>query len=457
MPRGRARTLAAVVVSAAVWLELGSPARAAWVLDEGVSRADVVLARLADAGARLGSAACEARAERLAREGALAFFESSAPLFFHDLHTQGILSASPFAAPKTWIAGNLHPRAIRTLPGGVADSAVLDVAALDEAWPGSYLIDVYRFATALELLARHNRHALYAAELTAAAAYAAVTTFASQYASRLAFHNINAPRAREFALSEATGASGRLRSLLEDVESEALATARAAMLSQLACSWTAGGGGRGLRTVATAAAQSARCDPANPQLADVDEATRAAVVDAVAAYHASTSSCAACASAPGGASAFAVLDVAESTAEGPAAFVALLRGPTDADADDVLLQLRLQARPPAAVLASAAETSAVDAAIATEGERAALARRAMLAHPDPFTGHAQLPASVCEARLPAAAAAAGCAFVVHELSPYERVRGRSTRALGRPRHTLARALVCPTRPAARAARLGLGC
>lgn len=408
------RELAALVLAALA----AAPTHALWALDTDSSRQSAVRTALGKSAVRLTSEACGARASRLASSDALAFFEASAPLFFSDIAAQNVIGSSSFSSASTWIAGNLHPRSIRALPGAGADEVVLDVADMDDAWPSSYLIDVYHFAVGLELLARHNRRALYVAELTEERAWASVFAFVSSYAHAMERHATSAPPASDYAVSAATARDGALPTLLDSVSREPLPTARAALLSQLACSWS---GGRGLRTPSASALHAVECGPANHALGDVDAATAAQVSAAVAHY--AEHACPDCATAPDFPSAFTVLDVAEwredaDGSEGALAFALLLRGAPAAG--NVLLEARLQGTPAPAPSAPGYVADAVRAGLPSNAERVALARRAALIHPDVYTGWLSLPDSACAARLPRWAAEGGCSFSVKEITPRER-------------------------------------
>ncbi|MEO1370163.1 MAG: DUF2252 family protein, partial [Acidobacteriota bacterium] len=119
---------------------------------DGDARRTIVEAELDAAVAGLDAELRRERLDAMAPD-VFTFVRATAGLYHRDLLDSGAVAASPFhIGAVTWLQGDAHVRNV----GVFADDGgevVFGLDDFDQAWPGSYLVDVWRMASTLVLFA----------------------------------------------------------------------------------------------------------------------------------------------------------------------------------------------------------------------------------------------------------------------------------------------------------------
>ncbi|MBI5513701.1 MAG: DUF2252 family protein [Deltaproteobacteria bacterium] len=348
----------AAVPSAAeevTWRSRTGPSRRAYLLDE-----------LTRHNAPLEATARRQKYEAM-RASPFAFFRGSAHLFHRDAfggpsEAPGPLRRSPFAAPDavTWVLGDAH-----TANFGAFDDdrgqVVYDLNDFDEAWVASYVLDVWRLATSVALVAGENGtpDGAERAELLEA--------LAEGYLSALEGFRGN-DLERDAQVTEAN-AYGRLDEFLDEV-------ARDRSRRELLDDWTLVSGGR------------RRLRDDDPRLGAATADERAALAAGVTAYREGLTS-----DLRRDAGYFRVLDVARrldagTGSLGTARYYLLVEGPSGSLHDDRILDVKRQGSPSFLRYLSSQARAAYGARFpeGRAGCRVASAQRAMLARADDHAG-----------------------------------------------------------------------
>ena len=287
-------------------------------------------------------------------ESPFAFFRGTNHLFWADLANDSRLGEFGSSATRTVIQGDLH---VANLGAFDDDRGVVvyDLNDFDEALVADYQYDLWRTATSITLVARAaNLHD-----------HDALDDFSEAYLDAMhAFHGTD----------DELDAVALPAVLVDFVDHVASHESRAEMLAD----WT----------VVDAAGR--HFDLANPELAAVDPAREAELRAAMPAYGATLS---------GGltfnSTYFAVKSVAARLGAGIGSagrprFYLLVEGPSTADSDDRILDVKLETAPTAYAFLPAAERAAYDAAFPNPAERVVRAEKAMLDHVDDHLGWMQL-------------------------------------------------------------------
>ncbi len=287
-------------------------------------------------------------------ESPFAFFRGTDHLFWADLAHDARLDEFGSSATRTVIQGDLHVANI----GAFDDDrgvVVYDLNDFDEALVADYQYDLWRAATSITLVAR-------AADLHD---HDALDDFTEAYLDAMhVFHGTDDEL-------DAVALPGVLDDFVDHVTSH---ESRAEMLAD----WTVvDGTGR-------------HFDLTNPDLAAVDPAREAELRAAMPAYGTTLSGGLAFDPAY-----FAVKSVAARLGAGIGSagrprFYLLVEGPSTADSDDRILDVKLETVPTAYVFLSSAERAAYDAAFPNPAARVVRAEKAMLDHVDDDLGWMQL-------------------------------------------------------------------
>ena len=149
-----------------------------WTPEDGDARRARVATLVLAADAELPDAVRRAKhADMTAtRHG---FVRATALLFHRDIDERELLAASPFHGPDTitWIQGDAHIRNVGAFENDEGE-IVFDFDDFDQAWPGSYLLDVWRLATSMRVAAEDREIATEDAE-------DAIARFAEAYLDQL--------------------------------------------------------------------------------------------------------------------------------------------------------------------------------------------------------------------------------------------------------------------------------
>lgn len=315
---------------------------------DGPSERDVI-AMIAAWNHDLSAADRDAKYCKMA-QSPFAFFRGTNHLFWTDLAGDPRLDEFGSSGTRTVIQGDMHAANLGAFDddGGVV---VYDLNDFDEALVADYQYDLWRMATSIALVAR-------AADL---GEHDPIDDFTEAYLDAMhAFHGTDDE-------IDAVALPAVLDDFVDHVSDH---ESRAEMLDD----WTiVDAGGR-------------RFDLTNPELAAVDAAREAELRAAMPAYGATLS---------GGLSFdpayFAVKSVAARLdagigSAGRPRFYLLVEGASSADADDRILDVKLETLPTAYVFLPAAERAAYDAAFPNPAERVAHAEKAMLDHVDDHLG-----------------------------------------------------------------------
>jgi uncharacterized protein (DUF2252 family) len=355
-------------------------ASAAWVPVEGAAREAILVEELTRANAWIDPAVRAEKLDAMARSP-FVFFRGTAHLYYRDLADGGRRwERSRFASPAavTWVSGDLHTENFGAVegPGGVA---VYDTNDFDEAYVAGYLLDVWRLATSIVLVAEEN------GGFSPKQIEDAVSAMVDGYVDALG-RFADGASARTAAITK-DNAFGVLDEMLAKTEARA---SREATLD-------------GFTTV-DGAERRFRLDSA--RLAAVTEEERAALTAAIDAYGAAS------VRPPlrGDARYFRVLDVAKRLAAGTgslgtARYYVLVDGPSAATGDDRILDVKAQGAPAFVPYLAKGDRRAYEARFpeSESGCRVAFAERAMSSAPDPHAG--------CLSAL-------GASFSVRERSPF---------------------------------------
>ncbi|MEO1082634.1 MAG: DUF2252 family protein, partial [Acidobacteriota bacterium] len=124
----------------------------AWTPVDGDARRPVVEAELEAAFAGLDAALRREKLDAMA-PNVFTFVRATAGLYHRDLLESGAVEASPFhAGAVTWLQGDAHVRNVGVFADGQGE-VVFGFDDFDQAWPGSYLVDVWRMASTLVIFA----------------------------------------------------------------------------------------------------------------------------------------------------------------------------------------------------------------------------------------------------------------------------------------------------------------
>ncbi|MEM1177079.1 MAG: DUF2252 family protein [Acidobacteriota bacterium] len=124
----------------------------AWTPRADEERRQVVEAELGQAFSQVKGELRRQRLDAMA-PSIFTFLRGSAGLYHRDLRDNGALDRSEFhLKAMTWLQGDAHVRNVGVFEDDRGD-VVFDLDDFDQAWPGSYLVDVWRMASSLEVFA----------------------------------------------------------------------------------------------------------------------------------------------------------------------------------------------------------------------------------------------------------------------------------------------------------------
>ncbi|MEM8931573.1 MAG: DUF2252 family protein [Acidobacteriota bacterium] len=160
-------------------MSLSSTAATGWLPEDDDARRQRIETLVLAVDADLPNAIRQAKQDAM-RATPHGFVRGTATLFHQDVAERGHLEASPFQGPDTitWIQGDAHIRNVGAFENDEGE-IVFDFDDFDQAWPGSYLLDVWRLAVSMRVAADDR-------EIAAADADDAVARFGGAYLSQLA-------------------------------------------------------------------------------------------------------------------------------------------------------------------------------------------------------------------------------------------------------------------------------
>jgi uncharacterized protein (DUF2252 family) len=287
------------------------------------------------------------------------FFRGSNHLYCEDFYNDWRINF--FGGSKetlTWINGDAHIYNY----GASADhngQAVFCMDDFDDSIVADYQFDLWRMAISIVLDCRE--HDVF----TKSVQKQAIRTFSKTYRQQICTHDDDEP-SKEKHLTVRT-ADGLLKDFLKKVEKK---KNRLKMLNK----WTILEDG------------NRRFDLNNPKVRPIDEATYHSLNQALKKYQTTVSS-----DLAQDALRFEVKDIvrrvrAGTGSLGSARYYALLEGDTNAQADDVILDIKEQGKPPLYDHMNPEEQEEFDRLFPNPAERHALAFQALSEHPDKYLG-----------------------------------------------------------------------
>ena len=132
---------------------IAAPAAAHWTVLDDDARKQHVGSDLDANNAHLTEALQHEKFDAM-DDSAFTFLRGAAHLYHRDLLESGALEKSAFRLPDTitWLQGDAHVRNVGVFVDDRGE-VVFDFDDFDQAWPGSYLVDVWRMASSLHLFA----------------------------------------------------------------------------------------------------------------------------------------------------------------------------------------------------------------------------------------------------------------------------------------------------------------
>ncbi len=286
------------------------------------------------------------------------FFRGSNHLFWSDLAGDSRLASFTSANTRTWIQGDLHTDNFGSYDDDNGD-VVYALNDFDESLIADYQYDVWRMATSLVLVMREN------GDLSASTQADMVDAFSESYLDALASYHGNDDELG--VVITAQNAYGRLDDFLGDVES---GNSRSAMLDD----WTVMVAG--VRTF----------DLSLDDLVAASGAETADILSAMSGYGQTLS---------GGfgydGTYFAVKDVARRVNAGTGSlgtprFYVLIEGPSGAQNDDRILDVKRQGKPTPYQFLDSATRAEYDNLFDNDAQRHAVAMDALTRHTDDHLG-----------------------------------------------------------------------
>jgi uncharacterized protein (DUF2252 family) len=349
------------------------PVFAQWNVVSGSSRESALKNFFINENKNLDSTSRQEKYQNM-RLSAFSFYRGAAAWYYRDL--MALAKQSPFQDSRTitWLQGDMHVANIGAFSND-QNQVVFNLNDFDESWTGNYLLDVWRLAISIFLVAKENG-------LSMSATYS--DAFGEWYLDTLdSFLSNN--NERNHYLNKST-AYGILDEFLTDVEAK---EGRNKMLAE----WTTLKSG--VRTF----------NLQNQALAAVSSSERSALTQAIGNYHTTITS-----GLKGKSSYFKVLDVAKrlhagTGSLGSARFYVLIAGDSSNANDDRILDVKAQGKPAIYNYLTSSEKSRLETLIADMGCRVANAEKALLNAADDHLGCVN---------------ALGLSFSVRERSPYKK-------------------------------------
>lgn len=318
------------------------------------------------------------------------FYRGSNHLYWEDFYNDWRISFfGGTSSTLTWINGDAHVYNYGAYANHYGE-AIFCMDDFDDAIVADYQFDLWRMAISILLDCRDN------GTFGDLPQKKALNVFAQAYLNEMSSHNDEDPL-DEVHLTKRT-ADGLLRKFLKKVEKK---KSRLKMLDK----WTILANGNRV------------FDTENEKLAKLSDEEYAGVEEALFQYKTNVSS-----RFDDGSSHFIIKDIARRVnagtgSLGSARYYILLEADSDAQDDDVILDMKEQGKPPLYTHMSPSEKKEYDLAYPIEGERHAAAFLALAEHADRYLGWTSLD---------------GATFSIKERSPYK--ANFPTEKLKKPKH-----------------------
>lgn len=352
---------------------LAQPVFAQWTVVSGSSREAALKSFFINENKNLDSASRQEKYQNM-RASPFTFYRGAAAWYYRDLSNLAKNSTFQDARTITWLQGDMHVANIGAFNND-EDEIIFNLNDFDEAWTGNYLLDVWRLAISIFLVAKDNG-------LSVSATYS--DACGESYLDTLDSYRHNNDEKQQ--IISKSNAYGILDEFLDDVEDK---ESRSDMLAE----WT------------TLKAGVRTFNLQHEDLAAVSSSERSALSQAIGNYHTTLSS-----GLKGRSSYFKVLDVAKrlhagTGSLGSARYYVLIAGDSSNANDDRLLDVKAQSQPAIYNYLTSSEKSRLETVISDMGCRVANAEKALLNNANDHLG--------CINTL-------GLSFSVRERSPYKK-------------------------------------